>query len=84
MNLKNKNITFPDGKIFCILEGKPVDGGKRCVYLLNPVGKEPDYSLWYIEIFGEEIELSSYDGSDNEDLIDELLEKYVETALDEY
>jgi hypothetical protein len=56
---------------------------KKSIYLLNPVGKEPYYSLWYVEILGDKIKFSPYKGSDSEDLIDELLEKFVETVFDE-
>ena len=82
MDLKKKNITWPDGRVYCILAGKPVGDGKKSVYLLNPEGTEPDYSLWYIEIFGDEVELSPYKGSDSEDLIIELAEKFLENAFD--
>jgi len=52
--------------------------------LLSALGEEADYSLWLIEVDDAEqkMELWPYVGTDTDELIKELLEKYIETAFD--
>jgi hypothetical protein len=83
VNLKNKNVTL-HGKEYAILAGKPTPIPNRSIYLLNVLGKEPDYSLWFIEIDDDEqnIRLWPYEGTDTKELIKELLEEFIATAFD--
>jgi hypothetical protein len=78
VNLKNKNVTL-HGKEYAILAGKPTPIPNRNIHLLNVLGKEPDYSLWLIEISEDKqnIKLWSYEGTDSEELIKKLLEELV-------
>jgi hypothetical protein len=84
MNFKNKIMTHPNGNRYHILAGKPVDDSKRSVYLLDSSNKDADYSLWYFEkLNDQEFEMWPYNGNDNEELILELMDKFVQTAFDE-
>ena len=86
MSLKNKIITHPDGTEYHILAAKIVSDGKRNICLLTPVEKhENDYSLWYFEDVDDKYyDYWPYKGDDSENLLIELLEYFVETALDEF
>ena len=84
--LKNKIWRKPDGSEIYFMTGKCSEDGKNGIWLINNErkGKEPDYSLWYVELNdGEEGELKMqpYNGEDNETLINELLEDFIEKAF---
>jgi len=83
MDLKNKNITFPDGRKFCFLSSKPVEQiENRSICLFNVLGKEANYSLWLMEEEGDgNVSFWPYEGDDTNDLLIELLESYIETAF---
>ena len=82
--LKDKVIPMPpDGQELAVLAGKPIDDGKRGLYLFSPPG-EGRYFLKYVEAIGDtQFKISPYEGADTEELILELSEKYVATAYDE-
>jgi len=88
--LRNKDVTIKEQK-YAILEGKPSTNPKRSIWLMNVMEKDKkDYSLWYVESKNVEkddddgkISMWPYDGhEDHEELIKELLEKFLEHAFD--
>ena len=82
MNLSNKVLRGrgKDGQDLFILAGKPIDD-KKSIYLLNTMSNEPNYSLWNVEYIDEEhFQMSPYKGSDTEELIEELLDVFIENA----
>jgi len=83
MNLKNKIVTM-QGKKYYILAGKPTAIPNRGIYLLSSQGEEKEYSLWLIETDNDnqKMELWPYEGTDTEELIQELLEEFIATAFD--
>jgi len=84
MNLKNKIYNHPNGKTMYFLAGKAIGDGIKEVYLVNSSTDtdNPDYSLWYVEFLDDSyISLSPYDGENTNELIKELLEKFLETAF---
>ena len=85
MKLRNRVIRaniMPDGKEYYILAFKPTESDPlKGICLLNPNETEPNYSLWNAEILeGEKFRLWPYKGDDSEELIDELLDDFVEHA----
>jgi len=86
MDLKNRDITFPDGQVYCFLASKPVEEiSNRSICLLSLRDEKSNYSLWLMEIEDKEIAYFwPYEGDDSRELIIELLEKFLETALDDY
>ena len=81
MRLANKVLKRPDGQELCILAGKPIGDGKKHVYLLNPLGKEPLYTLWTIEFVDDEhFTMAPYEGENFDELKDELLDVFIENA----
>jgi hypothetical protein len=83
MNLKNRKLIL-NGKWHAFLAEKPTPIPNRSIYLLSTLGKEPDYSLWLIETDEDEQNFSlwSYEGTDSKELIMELVEEFIATALD--
>ncbi|MCL2444282.1 MAG: hypothetical protein FWD13_12575 [Treponema sp.] len=84
-NLTKLNITKPiNGKQHSILAGKPTSIPNRGIYLLSSQDEEKEYSLWLIETDDDiqKMELWPYEGTDSEELIKELLEKFIETAFE--
>ena len=80
MRLANKVLKRPDGQELCILAGKPMGDGTH-VYLLNPLGEEPLYTLWTIEFVDEEhFTMTPYKGENGAALKDELLDVFIENA----
>jgi len=84
MNLKNKILTMSDGQKLYFMTSKPIEDGKRYIYLTDTEGTEDDYSLWYVEPKeNDDIVMSPYKGADSADLKRELMELFVETAFEE-
>ena len=81
MDLKHRVLpssVSPNGQELCFLAGKPVDGGKKSIYLINTAGTEPNYTLKYVEFVDDKrFIMSPYDGDDTEDLLKELLDDYI-------
>jgi len=85
MDLTKLIITKPiNGKEHAILAGKPTSIPNRGIYLLSALGEKPDYSLWLIEVDadGKNMSLWPYEGTDTEELINQLFDEFVETAFD--
>ena len=83
MNLKKRILTL-HGKEHGILAGKPTEIPNRSIYLLRKLKEERDFSLWLIETSEDKqkIDLWPYEGTDSEELIEELWEEFVATAFD--
>jgi len=86
--LRNKIFNHPsDGHEYYILGGIPLACPERGILLFNGAGdkpgSKPDYSLWNIEFEDEgNFSIWPYDGSDSKDLIEQILENFVETAFE--
>jgi len=85
----NNKIVPIKGKDLAALAGKPSTNPKRSIWLMNVMEKDKaDYSLWYVESNNVEdddgnISMWPYDGpEDHIELIKELLDKFLEHALD--
>ena len=79
--IRDKIFAHPDGKKYNILTGKAINDRNRSIYILSNLENKMDYSLWYFEYLGDgDFDMWPYDGENSEEIIKELLEKYVETA----
>jgi len=86
MELKNKVVPNLNGQRHCFLAGTPTDDPQICIYLLNTMDGQANYSLWNVEFLEDEegnIELSPYEGADRNKLLKQLLETFLETAYDD-
>ena len=97
MKYKNKVIPKLDGAQQIILSGKPTDIPNRSICLLHKMDGEFDhsqplhktrekfgYSLWYLQEADEDkkVYLWPYKGEDSDALIIELMEDFLDAALD--
>ena len=81
MILRNRVITSMNPQMYILACKQDNDDPKKQICLLNPVGEEPKYSLWNVEYIDEErFRMTPYKGNDSVELIDELLDVFVEHA----
>ena len=85
MNLKNNILRMPNGQKLYFLESKPIDNGKKKIYLVSTtVGTEKNYSLIYVEFVNDNknVKMWPYEETDSEDLMLELKEKFLENPFE--
>jgi len=84
MNLKNLVWRQSEDQALHFLVGKQIDE-KRSVYLVLPLDDEkPNFFLVNVEYLDDDkFKMWSYKEADSEDIVLELLEEYLETALDD-
>jgi len=87
MYMKDKNVKL-HGKWYCFLNSKPVETPNRCLCLLREKNVKGAFTVWLMEIEeadGEELGYFwSYEGADYDIIRRELIEDFLEHALDDF